>query len=94
MKNLLMKKLVKVLSQRTTITIIIMIILTGAIIVALSEIDITGEANYAVGATNEKTMQQMAQVAWAEAYAEKIEDSTVNIPQRANEILKAQVGQA
>lgn len=37
MKNLLMKKLVKVLSQRTTITIIVIIILAAAVILTISK---------------------------------------------------------
>ena len=51
------------------ITIIVMIILAAAIIISLNNTGIIGNANKAVDETNEKTIQEIANVAWGEAYA-------------------------
>ena len=51
------------------ITIIIMIILAAAIIISLNNTGIIGNANKAVDETNEKTVQEIANLAWGEAYA-------------------------
>ena len=51
------------------ITIIVMIILAAAIIISLNNTGIIGNANKAVDETNEKTVQEIANLAWGEAYA-------------------------
>ena len=52
------------------ITIIVMIILAAAIIISLNNTGIIGNANKAVEETNEKTVQEIANLAWGEAYAD------------------------
>ena len=52
------------------ITIIVMIILAAAIIISLNNTGIIGNANKAVDETNEKTVQEIANLAWGEAYAD------------------------
>ena len=52
------------------ITIIIMIIIAGAIILTLSNSRIFDNANDAVGAYDLKQAQTIADLAWAEAYAD------------------------
>ena len=47
-----------------------MIVLAGAIIITLSNSGIIEKANEAVDKTNEAQVQQIAQLGWAEAYAE------------------------
>ena len=51
------------------ITIIVMIILAGTVILALSQNGIIGKANEAVDTTNLKQVEQAAMLAWADAYA-------------------------
>ena len=51
------------------ITIIVMIILAAAIIISLNNTGIISNANKAVDETNEKTVQEIANLAWGEAYA-------------------------
>ena len=51
------------------ITIIVMIILAAAIIISLNNTGIISNANKAVDETNEKTVQDIANLAWGEAYA-------------------------
>ena len=46
-----------------------MIILAAAIIISLNNTGIIGNANKAVDETNEKTVQEIANLAWGEAYA-------------------------
>jgi len=63
------------------ITIIVMIILAGAIILSLNNAGIIEKANQAVKDTDEATVKEIAQMAWAEAYADgvrKVEDTEVN----------------
>ena len=52
------------------ITIIVMIILAGAIILSLNNAGIIGNANKAVVATNEKQVQVLADTIWADVYFE------------------------
>jgi len=52
------------------ITIIVMIVLAGAIILSLNNAGIIEKANQAVSSTDEATIKQIAQLGWAEAYAE------------------------
>lgn len=51
------------------ITIIVMIILASAIIITLSDSEVIVKAKEAVEATNVKQVQQVAELAWADAYA-------------------------
>ena len=51
------------------ITIIVMIILAAAIIISLNNTGIIENSNKAVDETNEKTVQEIANLAWGEAYA-------------------------
>ena len=50
------------------ITIIVMLILAGAIILTLNNSGIMGKASEAVDKTNEATVNELAQTKWAEAY--------------------------
>ena len=52
------------------ITIIVMIILAGAIILTLNNSGIIEKASEAVDITNEATIKELAQLGWAEAYTE------------------------
>jgi len=54
------------------ITIIVMIVLAGAIILSLNNSGIIGKANMAVSDTDEATVKEIAQMAWAEAYADGV----------------------
>ncbi|MBQ8044408.1 MAG: hypothetical protein IJ272_09760 [Clostridia bacterium] len=66
------------------ITIIVMIILAGTIILSLDDTGIIKKAQKAVDVTNEKEVQQLASLLWAEAYIEygadagKIEEYVLN----------------
>jgi len=51
------------------ITIIVMIVLAGAIILSLNKAGIIGKANQAVKDTDEATLKEIAQLGWADAYA-------------------------
>ena len=51
------------------ITIIVMIILAAAIIISLNNTGIVDNANKARDETNEKTIVELANLAWGEAYA-------------------------
>ena len=53
------------------ITIIVMIILAGAIILSLNNAGIIGKANQAVEKTNVNQVQTLAQLKWSEAYLDK-----------------------
>jgi len=53
------------------ITIIVMIILASAILISLSNSGIIGKANEAVKANDLKSAQNIAALAWAEAYLDK-----------------------
>lgn len=63
------------------ITIIVMIILAGAVIISLNSAGIIGKTNETVDATNLATVKELAIVAWAEAYVggarteEELEDA-------------------
>ena len=52
------------------ITIIVMVILAGAIILTLNNSGIINKAGEAVKATNEATVKEVASLGWAEAYAD------------------------
>ena len=52
------------------ITIIVMVILAGAIILTLNNSGIINKAQAAVDATNEATVKEVASLGWAEAYAD------------------------
>ena len=54
------------------ITIIVMIILAAAIIISLNNTGIIENSNKAVDETNEKTVQEIANLAWGEAYADGV----------------------
>ena len=56
------------------ITIIVMIILTGAIILSLNNSGIINQASGAVEQTNLATVKELAQMAWAEAYASGVRE--------------------
>ena len=58
------------------LTIIIMIILAAAVIVTLSNSNIIDRADEAVTKTDVAQLQQLASIAWAEAYAKAVEDGT------------------
>ncbi len=51
------------------ITIIVMIVLATSVIITLTSTGAIDKANVAVGLTNAKQVEQLANVAWAEAYA-------------------------
>ncbi len=51
------------------ITIIVMLILAGTVIISLSNNGIIDKAKDGVDKTNEKEVQELASMAWAEAYA-------------------------
>jgi len=69
------------------ITIIVMIVLAGAIILSLNNSGIIGKANEAVIDTDEATVKELAQMAWAEAYADGARDVKV-LKSRVNEALQ------
>ena len=52
------------------ITIIVMIILAAAVVVSLNNTGIIGKANVAVKETNAKQIEDLAALAWADAYME------------------------
>ena len=54
------------------ITIIVMIILAGAIVIALNNSGIIGRASEAVEKTNLAAVKELAQMAWSEAYADGV----------------------
>ena len=54
------------------ITIIVMIILAAAIIISLNNTGIIGNSNKAVDETNKKTVQEITNLAWGEAYADGV----------------------
>ena len=54
------------------ITIIVMVILAGAIILTLNNSGIIGRASEAVEETNLATVKEVASLAWAEAYADGV----------------------
>ena len=56
------------------ITIIVMIILAGAVIISLGNAGIIGKAQEAVDANNLKQVQQLAALAWSEAYIDIMEE--------------------
>ena len=58
------------------ITIIVMIVLAGAIILSLNNAGIIGKANQAVTETNEATVKQLAELKWAEAYLDENVEKT------------------
>ena len=64
------------------ITIIVMIILASAVIISLSNANIMNRAEDAVNQTNMKTYQTVADLAWSDAYTDKLNDSTVDIEAR------------
>jgi len=69
------------------ITIIIMIILAGAIIIILSNSGIIGKANEVVEETNLRQVQEIARLAWSEAYIDKLTDNSVILKDRVFEAL-------
>ncbi len=77
------------------ITIIVMVILAGAIILTLNNNGIINKASDAVEKTNLKQVQQLASLAWAEAYADGVTtvedvDGVKGFKTRIEESLKAQ----
>ena len=58
------------------ITIIVMIILAGAVILSLNNSGIISKAQEAVNQTNLKQLQEMASVAWASAYTDPEVDNS------------------
>ena len=76
------------------ITIIVMIILAGAIILTINNSGIINKASEAVDASDEATVKELAQLAWAEAYAdgvrtvEDLADGTKGFKTRIEEALE------
>ncbi len=76
------------------ITIIVMVILAGAIILTLNNSGIINKASEAVEETNLATVKEVASLAWAEAYAdgvrtvEDLADGTKGFETRIKEALK------
>ena len=76
------------------ITIIVMIVLAGAIILSLNNSGIIGKANQAVKDMEETTVRELAQIAWGEAYAdgirtvEDLADGTKGFETRIKEALE------
>ncbi len=56
------------------ITIIVMIILAATVVITLSNTGIIDRASQAVKLTDEKQIQQIAELAWAEAYTDGLRD--------------------
>jgi len=65
-----------------------MIILAGTIILSLNNTGIISKSKDAVDASDLKEVQQIAALAWSEAYIDKMTDDTVNIRQRVEDALK------
>ena len=59
------------------ITIIVMIILAASVVISLSNSGIIDRAGEAVDATDESQVQNLAALAWSEAYIEKLDDPTI-----------------
>ena len=59
------------------ITIIVMIILAAAVVIAMSNNGIIDRASQAVQLTNEKQVQDLAALAWAEAYLDESRTDTM-----------------
>ncbi len=59
------------------ITIIVMIILAAAVVIALNNTGIIEKAGYAVQLTDEKQVQDLASLAWAEAYLDEDRTDTM-----------------
>jgi len=78
------------------ITVIVMIVLAGAIILSLNNSGIIGKANQAVKVTDEATVKEIAQMAWGEAYAEGIRHVKSKKDENGDEIkgLEARVKEA
>ena len=66
------------------ITIIVMIILAAAVVISMSNTGIIDRADVATQTTNEKQVQQLAAVVWADAYADmfKAEELKVEVINR------------
>ena len=87
------------------ITIIVMIVLSGAIILTLSNNGIIDKASGAVDKTNEATVKELAELGWAEAYMkgaktiadyelsvkEKLEKNKIDISEYAIKVTKSGV---
>ena len=74
------------------ITIIVMIILAGAVIISLGNAGIIGKAQEAVDANNLKQVQQLAALAWSEAYIDIMEEELTETEKQAK--LEAAVDEA
>ena len=86
MKNLLMKKLVKVLSQRTTITIVVLMILAA---VAISSIKNDGIIAHAENAGNKYTAAQELEslrLAYQEYLIERYTNNTLTLNEKLTEL--------
>ena len=59
------------------ITIIVMIILAATVVIAMSNNGIIERANHAVKITDEKQVQDLAALAWAEAYLDEDRTETL-----------------
>ena len=70
------------------ITIIVMIILAASVIIAMSNNGIIDRASQAVQLTDEKQVQDLAALAWAEAYLD--EDRVVTMEKAVKDALAAQ----
>ena len=71
------------------ITIIIMIILAGAVVITLSNSGIIGKANVAVNKTNKNEVEQLATLAWADAYLEGKRHQS-DLKEEVNRVLESQ----
>ena len=70
------------------ITIIVMAILVTTVVLSINEDDISGKADTAVEKTNLSEIQNIAALAWADAYANKLAGKTVDIEKRVEEVLE------
>jgi len=70
------------------ITIIVMIILAAAVVITLNNTNIINRANEAVDASDLKQVQNIAALAWSEAYLDKNAGETVNFQERVETALR------
>jgi len=71
------------------ITIIVMIILAASVVITLNNTNIINRANEAVNASDLKTVQNIAVLAWSEAYLDKNAGETVNFQERVETALRS-----
>jgi len=92
MKNLLKKKLVKVLSQRIIITIVVLIILAGVgLNLTLGENGIFNKAKYARENTQKAKEREQLELVLQEAYIEREENLDYNNNNFLNEFIQVKI---